>query len=96
MQELALRFTAGQFTYTQVQRVGQWAVYEQQSQHGGHSHFEVIRIGVAPAKTFPNGQTYPEREVYPNSEQWGRNGWTFYTRIEALAFFRAKTTPSTS
>jgi hypothetical protein len=40
-------------------------------------HFEVVRIRIAEAHTWPNGTVSPRREVYPSATEWGKRGWTF-------------------
>jgi hypothetical protein len=71
------------FCYTQVQRDGNIAIYAQQRHDSPIIRYEVIRIQVAEAHTWPNGQTTPTHECYPRSAQWGKQGWTFMTLARA-------------
>jgi hypothetical protein len=79
----ALEFDYSQFHFKQVHREENIAIYEQWK-HGRVQTWEVVRIRIAPACTYPNGASYPEREIYPYSESWGVNGFTCITFERAI------------
>ena len=84
MQPIATVFEEGRFRYTQLQREGDIAIYEQQHKEDpAVIRFEVVRIRVSPPTTWPNGNVTPEREVYPGASAWGRLGFTCFTLEEA-------------
>lgn len=87
MQILSQTFEDRTFRYAQVARQGQVAIYMQTHKTGGAIRYEVVRIQIAPAHTWPNGQTTPEHEAYPSSSAWGRLGHTFYTEQAARVHF---------
>ena len=76
MQPIPTTFTEGHYTFTQVARHGMLAIYRQQHRHAPVERYEVVRLKVAPAHTWPSGQTTPEHEAYPGAHAWGREGWT--------------------
>ena len=78
MQPLPTQFTKFGFTYAQVQRTTETAIYSQ-SRHGRIQAFEVVRIRKLPANTFPNGITSPAREAFPGNESWGTDAFTYLT-----------------
>jgi len=82
MQPLPTQFTNSGFTYAQVQRTAETAIYSQ-SKHGRIQAFEVVRIRKLPANTFPNGITSPAREAFPGNESWGTDGFTCLTLARA-------------
>ena len=77
------------FTYTQVEREGDLAIFCQAHKVTAAQRFEVVKIRVQPAHTWPNGTTSPEREAYPGSNSWGALGWTCFTLQAAQALARA-------
>ena len=82
MQPIATDFTEGNYRFTQVERRGDFAIYQQQHRQApGVIRYEVVKIRVQPEHTWPDGRTSPEREVYPSSSSWGTLGYTVY-RIE--------------
>jgi hypothetical protein len=85
IQELPTQIKSKGFTYTQVERHGDLAIYAQTKAHWPSPRYEVIVIQVAQERTWPDGRVTPEREVYPGSTQWGKFGWTAYTLPEAQA-----------
>jgi len=74
---LPLEFHSHGFSYRQIARQGDWAIYAQGCQDSENVCYEVVRIRRQEAKTFPSGRSYPAREVYPASETWGTAGFTF-------------------
>jgi hypothetical protein len=85
MDDIATTFTDRTFRYTQIDRQGDIAVYTQQHKDGGQTRYEVVRIRVRAAHTWPNGETTPEHEAYPGASVWGKDGWTFFTLAAAQA-----------
>jgi hypothetical protein len=84
MQPIDTAFDEGRFHYTQLERHGDIAIYEQQHKENPKVvRFEVIRIRVQPEHTWPSGQVTPEREAYPGASVWGRLGFTCFTLEEA-------------
>ena len=84
MQPIDTAFDEGRFRYTQIERQGDVAIYQQQHKENPKVvRFEVIRIRVAPEHTWPSGQTTPEREAYPGASVWGRLGFTCFGLEEA-------------
>ncbi len=75
------------FRYTQLERQGDIALYSQSQEHkaSGTVRYEVVRIRVQQAHTWPNGHTTPEHEAYPGSTRWGTDGFTFFARVDATA-----------
>ena len=66
------------FTYVQVERRENVALYTQTHKASGTVRYEVIKIRIQPEHTWPNGVTTPEKEAYPGSGSWGLYGWTFF------------------
>ena len=83
MQTVQMTFDLGNYRHTQIYRDGMWAIYEQQHKAADVRRYEVVRLRVVPPTTWPNGTTSPEREIYPSSSEWGRMGWTCFSRAEA-------------
>ena len=84
VQPIAIAFEEGRYRYTQLERCGDIALYEQRHKDNpAVVYSEVIRIRVHPAHTWPSGQTTPAREAYPGASSWGRRGFTVYTRDQA-------------
>ena len=95
MQPLATTFDEGRFHYTQLERQGDIALFQQQHKEApGVIRFEVVRIRIQAEHTWPNGNTTPEREAYPGSTLWGRYGWTFFTLGEAQALMQGESVES--
>ena len=94
MKPLDTTFIEKGFTYTQLERDGNLAIYRQEKPNQNPC-FEVVKIrhqkeskfkvhaGTSEETTVLN----PEKELYPNSEQWGDLGWTFRTIGEAQERF---------
>jgi hypothetical protein len=77
MQEIEKEFADRSYRYAQVERHGDIAIYEQQHKESPTvRRFEVVRIRIRPAHTWPNGTTTPEHEAYPSAGSWGRDGFT--------------------
>jgi hypothetical protein len=87
VEPLKTEFTLSGFTYRQIAREGDWAIFEQRWRDGENVCYEAVRIRRVLATTFPSGRSYPEREVYPPSETWGVDGFTVTDRNKAWAKF---------
>jgi len=75
--KLPLSFQKYGYTFHQVERTKNAAIYRQVSDRKT-SGYEVIKIRIAKESTF-KGKHYPEREVYPSTAQWGKLGWSIKT-----------------
>jgi hypothetical protein len=69
------------FTFRQIERNGDVALFEKGKPTHTRSSFEVVIVQKHPAKTFPSGKYYEARESMPRSEDWGVRGWD-YTNLE--------------
>lgn len=87
MEQISLRFTESGFCYEQIQREGMGALYTQTRLHSGVVRYEVVRLGIQRAHTWPDGTETPEKEAYPPASAWGQRGWTFHTLPDAQAHF---------
>ena len=86
---LPTRFRKDEFSYGQITRDGNAAIYEQTWDGCKHPSvcYEVIRI--RRREGFQIGARLVEAaEVYPNSEAWGVDGWTVLTRDAAFEKLR--------
>lgn len=87
MKLLATVFKRDGFTFRQLERSGQVAVFEKRKRPGRSSSYEVVRIRRLPARSM-FGVDYPASEAMPVSERWGTDGWTYCDRDKAMAKFR--------
>lgn len=86
MEPLATDFRDRTFQYTQVERQGLIAIFVQcHKDQPEVKRYEVIRIRVRPAHTWPNGTMMPEHESYPSPSAWGQDGFTCFSFAEAKA-----------
>jgi hypothetical protein len=86
MQPLDTQFEDRTFRYAQVERQGNVAIFTQTHKQGGAVRYEVVRVRIQAAHTWPTGITSPEREAYPGSASWGgREAHTCFTLPEAQA-----------
>jgi hypothetical protein len=89
MQPIPTEFTEGHFQYRQIERYGDLAIYSQTHTHGSVTRYEVVRIRMRPAHTWPTGLVTPEHEGYPGASSWGRDGFTCFALEEASAVLAA-------
>jgi hypothetical protein len=86
---LPKEFLRDGFTYRQIARENDAAIYEQK--WSGCSEpsvcYEIIRIRRREGFSI-GGRFIPPAEVYPRSEQWGELGWTLTDRDAAFAKLR--------
>lgn len=71
------------YTYTQVAREGDIAVYRQCHKRSAVVRYETIIIQRNGESHLPSGTILPMREVYPRASQWGIYGWTFFSQDAA-------------
>ena len=76
-------FTKKGFTFKEIKRDGDVAIYEKISKHGC-SHYEVISIGRHNGYTLGGVDIEPS-ETYPSDSMWGLTGFTYTTLKEAEA-----------
>jgi hypothetical protein len=72
----------------ELERHGDIAIFAQTHKVGQVTRYEVVRIRIQPAHTWPDGHVTPEREAYPGASAWGRDAFTCHTLAEALALAR--------
>jgi len=86
---LPKEFRRGGFTYKQIAREGDAAIYEQtwSGCRNPSVCFEVIRVRRREGFQI-GGRFVPPAEVYPNSEAWGTDGFTFTDKEAAFAKLR--------
>lgn len=88
MDSLPLEFTAKRRTYRQLKRTAKAALYEVSKPTWKSCGYEVFRIKVAKAYTWPNGTTTPEHEAYPGDEAFGKSAWYYMTLHGAEVRFK--------
>jgi hypothetical protein len=89
---LPKQFRRDGFTYRQIGREGDVAIYEQtwNACQNPSVCFEVIRVRRREGFHIA-GKFVAPAEVYPRSEQWGALGWTFCDKAVAFAKLREAT-----
>lgn len=80
MKKIEKFFTEKNFTFKQICREGNFAIYERwNDSYPDNKHYEVVKIqshnGYAIA-----GNSYPPSEFYPSANSWGINGFTCVSR----------------
>jgi len=73
MKQLPQTFKRNGFTFGQMEREGNVAIYRKHK--GRISSFEVVLIQSHNGRIIM-GEVIPPSEFYPSSEQWGTKGWT--------------------
>ena len=86
---LPKRFRHDGFTYRQIARKGDAAIYEQRWSSCANPSvgYEVIRVRRREGCEI-DGRFIEPAEVYPNSEAWGTDGFTFTDKDAAFAKLR--------
>ena len=86
---LQTQFRRDGFSYRQIAREGNAAIYEQAFSHNPDRviGYEVIRIRRRDG-FYIHGRYVEPGEVYPNSEAWGVNAWTVLAKDAAFAKLR--------
>ena len=97
MKTLPTIFKKNGFTFTQVKRAGQVAIYQQEKPMADHPdqmqvHFEVGIIRQNEA-FFAYGKQFEASETWPASEEWGKRGFTYADLSHAEAKFAVLTLP---
>lgn len=87
MKTLPKQFDKKGFTYTQIKRVGDKAIYKQAKKGQASVSFEVVKINRHNGYEL-GGQKIPPGEAYPSTSQWGNAGWTFTSLSLAEAKFK--------
>ena len=87
MKKLEKTFNKKGFTYTQVIREGNKAIYRQDKRDYNSSSFEVVKIGSHNGYEL-NGTKIVASETYPSTSLWGIQGWTYQTLDEAKKKFK--------
>jgi hypothetical protein len=80
MHQLPTHFRHDGFTYTQLARIDDIALYEQRTSPEICA-YEVIRVQHRQAKKLPSGAIAEAGEYYPSTSTWGFAGWT-HRRLE--------------
>jgi hypothetical protein len=73
------------FTYDQVMREGDVAIFRQVHKVSKIERFEVVQIRVRAAQEWPDGRVTPEHEAYPGTNSWGTLGFTCFSLADAQA-----------
>lgn len=86
---LPKEFKQSGFTYRQIAREGDAAIFEQTWNGCNNSSvsYEVIRIRRREGFEIAGRHVEPA-EIYPNSQAWGSNGWTVSDREAAFRKLR--------
>ncbi len=83
MKILATEFSSKGFTYRQISRDGDVAVYEQRWGRNGSAAYETVIVQRHNGREIA-GAYIPPAEFMPSSSQWGVKGWTFTDKDGAL------------
>lgn len=87
MKKLEKTFNKKGFTFTQITREGNKAIYRQDKSDYTSSSFEVVKIGSHNGYEL-NGTKIAASETYPSTSLWGIQGWTYQTLDEAKKKFK--------
>lgn len=72
--------------YRQITRTDKIALYE--VQRGSNvKGYEIFKIKIAPAHTWPNGNFTPEHESYPGDGVFGKTAWYLPSLVSAQERF---------
>lgn len=82
MKPLPETFTKDKFTYTQVRREGDVAIYRQQKAPHTWERFEVGIVQKHDGYVIA-GKSFEPAEFWPRSEDWGKLGWTYTNLSDA-------------
>jgi len=76
MKTIDKEFTSKNFSFKQIHREGDFAIYERFHETSpDKKHYEVIKIQSHNGYAI-GGQKYPASEFYPSSNGWGADGFT--------------------
>lgn len=87
MKKLEKTFNKKGFTYTEITREGNKAIYRQDKKDYTSTSFEVVKIGSHNGYEL-NGTKIAASETYPSTSLWGIQGWTYQTLDEAKKKFK--------
>lgn len=89
MKKLEKKFTNKNFSYKQIIREGDIAIYEQMliDPDAKNKRYEVIIIKSHNGYEIA-GNKLPPSEMYPSANQWGKLGWTFIDLPDAEKKFK--------
>ena len=78
MKTIPETFSKNGWRFRQIERVGQWAIFERRSFRANSSaHYEVVKIRAHDGFMIPGTETMAEpAECYPSTSTWGRDGFT--------------------
>jgi hypothetical protein len=71
------------FTYTQLKREGNRAIFQQTREGSSLNNYEVVKIGKHNGYVM-GGMTIEPAETYPGSSLWGITGWTCTSIDDAM------------
>jgi hypothetical protein len=80
---VATFFKAGGFSYRQIAREGDLAIYEQKWRNSENVCYEVVRIRRHDGFEI-GGRRIPPAEFYPGSQAWGVDGFTLTDKDAAF------------
>lgn len=89
MKILPKEFTKSKFSFLQIFREGNVAIYSRSGEGHKYSHFEVVRVKSHDGYKIADTIVLPS-EFYPKSEAWGIDGFTFFHSEQEKAFDKAK------
>jgi hypothetical protein len=87
MKTLPKQFEKKGFTYKQVKRIGDKAIFEQTKKGQEGITYEVVKINRHNGYEL-GGQKIPPGEAYPSTSQWGVAGWTYQNIRDAEVKFK--------
>ncbi len=82
------QFNKKGFTYTQLKREGNRAIFQQTREGSSLNNYEVVKIGRHNGYIM-GGVTIEPAETYPGSSLWGITGWTCTSIDQALQRYEA-------
>jgi hypothetical protein len=87
MKKLDKKFNKKGFTYTEIVREKNKAIYKQSKAGQSNISYEVVKIGSHNGYEL-NGSKIAAAETYPSTSLWGVQGWTFQNIDEAKKKFK--------
>lgn len=84
MKILEKKFDSLGFSFLQIHRENNYAIYERRYTNSEFKHYEVIKVQSHNGYEM-NGTKYPPSEYYPSANNWGTMGWTCLTKEEAYS-----------
>ena len=83
MKTIDKAFTSKNFSFKQIYREEEFAIYERFHDNTPEKkHYEVVKIQSHNGYAI-GGQMYPASEYYPSSNAWGVDGFTCITKKDA-------------